>query len=189
MLASLSPLTITFTRLGPITTMRALLPSPDSSSSSSSSSADDDREVLAKAVYGRRMGKMHFDSITIDPFARGRYARGGEGGGRGGGGAVKDLGTKLGLVCLAECGCEDVEFLAIDDEPGQHRRLVRHWRMLGLKPVRYVGDGIGDVPDRLVWGGRGLLMEGRVEELRERWERVWTEGGDADVDDDDDDDD
>ena len=93
------------------------------------------------------------------------------------------LGVRFGCVALRwglANNCRRVKFLAIDDEPRQHKRLVRYWRWLGLREVRYVGDGLGDVPDRLVWGGRGTVMEGDIRELLEKWDGVWgTEGWEA----------
>jgi len=65
------------------------------------------------------------------------------------------LGT-LGLAFGRENGCVQTEFLAIDDSDFQHRCLVRYYKRMGLKTVRYVGDRVKDVPDRLTWGG-GLV--------------------------------
>ncbi|GMH69155.1 hypothetical protein TL16_g12856 [Triparma laevis f. inornata] len=89
---------------------------------------------------------------------------------------TRNLGVMLGCLGLRwgyDRGLNKVEFLAIDDDDFQHKRLVRHWRRLGLKEVRYVGDEVKDVPDRLVWGGRGMLMEGDTAGLLEKWKGVW----------------
>jgi hypothetical protein len=56
--------------------------------------------------------------------------------------------------------CRTAQLLAIHDEERQHRRLVRYFRRLGFEPVRAVGAGPLDLPQRLVWGGGGLLMRG-----------------------------
>jgi len=88
------------------------------------------------------------------------------------GGTIFGVGLLLGLLCIRHGmnnGCRKVEFLAIDDGDRQHVILVRHYRRLGLRVVRYVGDGLLDVPDRMVWGGRGTLMEGGAEDLMEKW--------------------
>jgi hypothetical protein len=90
------------------------------------------------------------------------------------------LSVRLGCMALRwgkGQGCDKVRFLAIDDEPRQHRRLVRYWRWLGLEEKGYVGDGVGDIKDRLVWGGRGRIMEGDIEELLRKWEGTWTGEG------------
>jgi hypothetical protein len=76
------------------------------------------------------------------------------------------------LLCLPEGldkGCETVEFLAIDDEDHQHTRLVRHYKRLGLQVVRYVGDDFRSIPDRLIWGGRGTLMNGEIKSVLRKW--------------------
>ncbi|GMH89811.1 hypothetical protein TrVE_jg6280 [Triparma verrucosa] len=112
---------------------------------------------------------LHMDTMTIDRRLLKRLSLTGSVN-------SNNLGVMLGCVALRwgyERGCSRVEFLAIDDSEFQHKRLVRHWRRLGLKEVRYVGDDVKDVPDRLVWGGRGMLMEGGTVELLEKWKRVW----------------
>ena len=61
------------------------------------------------------------------------------------------------------------EFLAIDDEEKQHKRLVRYYRQVGFQVVKYVGDGFQDIPDRLIWGGAGTLMNGNINTFCEKW--------------------
>ena len=73
--------------------------------------------------------------------------------------------SSLGL----ENGCEMAEFLAIDDEEKQHKRLVRYYRQVGFQVVKYVGDGFQDIPDRLIWGGAGTLMNGSVDIFCQKW--------------------
>ena len=88
------------------------------------------------------------------------------------GGNVFGIGLLLGYLCLLhgkENGCVDAEFLAIDDEEYQHKRLVRYYRNSGFKVIKYVGEDIGDIPDRLVWGGCGTLMREKVDVLLEKW--------------------
>eukprot|EP00587_Corethron_hystrix_P013283 CAMPEP_0113297854 /NCGR_PEP_ID=MMETSP0010_2-20120614/540_1 /TAXON_ID=216773 ORGANISM="Corethron hystrix, Strain 308" /NCGR_SAMPLE_ID=MMETSP0010_2 /ASSEMBLY_ACC=CAM_ASM_000155 /LENGTH=188 /DNA_ID=CAMNT_0000150807 /DNA_START=388 /DNA_END=954 /DNA_ORIENTATION=+ /assembly_acc=CAM_ASM_000155 len=90
----------------------------------------------------------------------------------GNGGSIFGVGLLLGLFCVRhglDNGCSKVEFLAIDDGERQHKRLVRHYSRLGLEIVRYVGDDLRDVPARMVWGGRGTLMDGRSVDLLEKW--------------------
>ena len=93
-----------------------------------------------------------------------------------GGGTVFGVGLLLGCLCLAhglENGCSKAEFLAIDDEERQHKRLVRYYKRLGLNVVRYVGDDIKSIPDRLVWGGAGTLMSESIVTLLERWSPIF----------------
>lgn len=88
------------------------------------------------------------------------------------GGNVFGVGLLLGYLCLLhgkENGCIDAEFLAIDDEEYQHKRLVRYYKNSGFKVIKYVGEDVGDIPDRLVWGGCGTLMREKVDALLEKW--------------------
>jgi len=94
-----------------------------------------------------------------------------------GGGTVFGVGLLLGCLCLRhglDNGCKVVEFLAIDDEDHQHARLVRHYKRLGLNVVRYVGEDIRDIPDRLVWGGCGTLMNGDIASILNKWTPTFT---------------
>ena len=59
--------------------------------------------------------------------------------------------------------------MAIDDAPDQHRRLVNYYAKAGFAIIKYVGDGMGDIPDRLVWGGCGTLMRKGVHDLLTDW--------------------
>lgn len=89
-----------------------------------------------------------------------------------GGGTVFGVGLLLGCLCLAhglENGCSMAEFLAIDDEERQHKRLVRYYKRLGLNVIRYVGEDFKSIPDRLVWGGAGTLMSESIMTLLEKW--------------------
>ncbi|KAI2499527.1 DNA-directed DNA polymerase [Fragilaria crotonensis] len=92
-----------------------------------------------------------------------------------GGGTLLGVGQLLGYLCLLhgkENGCKTGEFLAIDDEAKQHRKLVQYYKRSGFKIIKYVGDGFSDIPDRLVWGGRGTLMREEIDILLESWTRV-----------------
>ena len=74
------------------------------------------------------------------------------------------------VICVGvENGCKKAEFLAIDDEEKQHKRLVRYYRQVGFNVVKYVGDGFKDIPDRLIWGGAGTLMDGTIDEFCHKW--------------------
>ena len=90
------------------------------------------------------------------------------------GGNAFGVGFLLGYLCLLHGRdgggrCKTAEFLAIDDGERQHERLVRYYRRSGFKVIKYVGDGPGDIPDRLIWGGRGTLMREEVGTLLESW--------------------
>lgn len=69
---------------------------------------------------------------------------------------------------LEQTPCRRAQILAIRDDGPQHRLLVRYFRRLGLVPRRELGAALWDLPERLLWGGSGLLMEGDCEQVLER---------------------
>mmetsp|Transcript_5710 Transcript_5710/g.14262 ORF Transcript_5710/g.14262 Transcript_5710/m.14262 type:complete len:307 (+) Transcript_5710:221-1141(+) len=95
------------------------------------------------------------------------------------GGVNIGLGLLMGYRCLlyaaepAQGSRTIAEFLAIDDEDFQHKRLVRYYRYAGFKIVKYVGDDPKDIPDRLVWGGCGTLMKQDIPALMARWTELF----------------
>lgn len=72
--------------------------------------------------------------------------------------------------------CRQARLLAIEDDPRQHRRLVRYFQGLGFLPTRRLGSAPADLPLRLIWGGAGLLMVGEcqavLDRASQRWERL-----------------
>jgi len=87
------------------------------------------------------------------------------------------IGLLMGYKCLLfgkDKGCRIAEFLAIDDMEFQHKRLVRYYKRVGFKVVKYVGEDIRDIPDRLIWGGCGTLMKEDVSTLMEKWSKTMT---------------
>lgn len=122
----------------------------------------------------RPAGKiLHADKMEM--FSRAlRNARAEEPAFRGGG-TFLGPGLLVAFVCLLhgrECGCDAVEFLAIDDAEFQHKRLVRYYRTAGFRDVRYVGEELKDIPDRLVWGGCGTLMTSDIDSVLRKWTRI-----------------
>mmetsp|Transcript_20939 Transcript_20939/g.45402 ORF Transcript_20939/g.45402 Transcript_20939/m.45402 type:complete len:248 (-) Transcript_20939:75-818(-) len=92
-----------------------------------------------------------------------------------GGGTFLGPGLLIAFVCLLhgkESGCEMCEFLAIDDADFQHKRLMRYYRTAGFREVRYVGEELKDIPDRLVWGGCGMLMTESIDSILLKWTRI-----------------
>jgi hypothetical protein len=68
-----------------------------------------------------------------------------------------------------ERGCDLVCGLAIDDDPRQHARLVAYLKRFGGAAVRRVGDSrLRDIPDRLLYGGRGTIVHGSIPEMLDR---------------------
>ncbi|KAG7356745.1 hypothetical protein IV203_001431 [Nitzschia inconspicua] len=91
------------------------------------------------------------------------------------GGVGIGLGVLMGYRCLwhgQQQGCSIAEFLAIDDEAFQHKRLVRYYQQAGFQIVKYVGDDFRDIPDRMVWGGCGTLMREDINLLTTKWTRL-----------------
>jgi len=91
------------------------------------------------------------------------------------GGVNIGLGLVIGYRCMlfaadpANGPRTTAEFLAIDDEEFQHKRLVRYYKSTGFKIVKYVGEDIKDIPDRMMWGGCGTLMRTDIPELMAKW--------------------
>jgi hypothetical protein len=89
-----------------------------------------------------------------------------------GGGTIFGPGLLLGFICLLhgkKNGYQQAEFLAIDDEEKQHKRLVNYYARSGFKIIKYVGDDFGDIPARMVWGGCGTLMRESIDTLLQSW--------------------
>ena len=53
----------------------------------------------------------------------------------------------------------------------QHKRLVKYYKQVGFKVVKYVGEAIQDIPDRMVWGGCGTLMREDIQVLLEKFSK------------------
>jgi hypothetical protein len=88
------------------------------------------------------------------------------------GGISFGIGLVMGYRCLLhgqENGCKVAEFLSIDDEEFQHKRLVRYYRRVGFQVIKYVGEDFMDIPDRLIWGGCGTLMREGIDVLIRKW--------------------
>mmetsp|Transcript_6085 Transcript_6085/g.18439 ORF Transcript_6085/g.18439 Transcript_6085/m.18439 type:complete len:110 (-) Transcript_6085:39-368(-) len=94
------------------------------------------------------------------------------------------FGTGLLLGCYSLCrlrekGCETAELLAINDNPYQYDKLVRYYERMGFGKVREVGSGespwLVELGDQLVWGGTGMLMRARVDDVIEKWARSFRE--------------
>ncbi|GAB0497692.1 hypothetical protein MMPV_009029 [Pyropia vietnamensis] len=76
------------------------------------------------------------------------------------------------LAVAADKGATTAVALAINDGDAQHATLTKWMIRNGAAPLRTVGDGWRDVPDRLVWGGRGELVGGAVDDILALGERL-----------------
>jgi|AntRauTorckE5430_2_1112549.scaffolds.fasta_scaffold06963_2 hypothetical protein len=91
------------------------------------------------------------------------------------GGQVLGISLLLGYISMLfgkEKNCQVAEFLAIDDNDFQQKRLVRYFKRMGFNKIRYVGEDISNIPDRLVWGGCGTLMNQTIENLLTKWTKI-----------------
>jgi len=89
-----------------------------------------------------------------------------------GGGSIFGPGLLLGFLCLLHGknnGYYQAEFLAIDDNEKQHKKLVNYYARSGFKIIKYVGDDFRDIPARMVWGGCGTLMRADIDEVLQSW--------------------
>lgn len=59
------------------------------------------------------------------------------------------------------------QLLCIKDDERQQRPLIRFYRRLGFKTLREIGSGLQSVPDRIVWGGEGTVMEIDIDVMRQ----------------------
>jgi hypothetical protein len=111
---------------------------------------------------------VHFDKMQVFPDqVRAANVSGGLHG--------LGIGLWLGYRCLLhDTSLSHVEFLAIDDAPLQHKRLVKLYRHAGFTPIRYVGQGPWqlDLRDQLIWGGAGTLFRRRIPVLLQEWTGV-----------------
>jgi hypothetical protein len=91
------------------------------------------------------------------------------------GGQVLGISLLLGYISMLfgkEKNCQVAEFLAIDDNDFQQKRLVRYFKRMGFNKIWYVGEDISNIPDRLVWGGCGTLMNQTIENLLTKWTKI-----------------
>lgn len=48
-------------------------------------------------------------------------------------------------------------------------RIVRYYRIAGFQTIREVGEDLGSLGDRLLWGSEGTLMGADMEDFMKRW--------------------
>tara|TARA_Y100000589_G_scaffold310339_1_gene328625 strand:+ start:1188 stop:1697 length:510 start_codon:yes stop_codon:yes gene_type:complete len=71
---------------------------------------------------------------------------------------------------IEETNCENARLLAIYDEDGYSKKLVRYFRFVGFRVVKEVGSSPSDLLLRLIWGGAGTLMKGDCKKILRRLE-------------------
>lgn len=76
------------------------------------------------------------------------------------------------LLWAYQRGCRKTELLAVNDSDQMNRILVRLYKSFGFSTVREVGDDFASVPDRLIWGAKGTLMEMNITSFLQEWSGV-----------------
>ena len=116
-------------------------------------------------------GVAHLETIEVRKFT-GFWARRREAGARRyeaarrlQPGLLVSLATACWIREQGAFGNTRAQLLCIRDDERQHRSLVRFYRRLGFRTLREVGDDIKSIPDRLVWGGDGTIMEIDIERM------------------------
>ncbi|KAI0566812.1 hypothetical protein FGB62_6g321 [Gracilaria domingensis] len=72
------------------------------------------------------------------------------------------------LAMAKQNGVEWVYGLAIEDDPQQHRRLLRYLKRFGGQHVMKVRDDLSSVPARIFYGGFGTIIRGQVDQMLRR---------------------
>ncbi len=72
------------------------------------------------------------------------------------------------LAFGANRGCKEVYGLAIRDESQQHARLKRYLKRFGGKEVRRITENVHCIPDRLLYGGLGMIIKGDINDMLTR---------------------
>tara|TARA_B100001029_G_C14828271_1_gene321537 strand:- start:82 stop:570 length:489 start_codon:yes stop_codon:yes gene_type:complete len=69
---------------------------------------------------------------------------------------------------IERTSCRFARLLAIYDDEGYSKKLVRYFRLLGFNVVKEVGSSPADLLLRLIWGGAGTLMKGDCSKILDR---------------------
>ena len=69
---------------------------------------------------------------------------------------------------IERTSCRYARLLAIYDDEGYSKKLVRYFRLLGFNVVKEVGSSPADLLLRLIWGGAGTLMKGDCSKILDR---------------------
>ena len=69
---------------------------------------------------------------------------------------------------IERTSCRYARLLAIYDDEGYSKKLVRYFRLLGFNVVKEVGSSPADLLLRLIWGGAGTLMKGDCSKILNR---------------------
>merc|ERR1712070_1233197 len=79
------------------------------------------------------------------------------------------MGGSWALCWAFDKGCKKAQLLAVNDNERMHKILIALYRGFGFKIMREVGEESNSIPDRLVWGAVGTLMELDVVAFFKEW--------------------
>lgn len=107
-------------------------------------------------------GRLHIESYKAKP--------------RTGGGLLSvSPGMLVFMAALAfgvQKDCKEVYGLAIKDSPAQHNRLRRYLKRFGGEEVKHVGGSMHDIPNKLLYGGEGVIIRSDIAPMVERAVRM-----------------
>ena len=69
---------------------------------------------------------------------------------------------------LENTSCKSARLLAIYDQEGYSKKLVRYFRKIGFNRIKEVGSSPSDLFLRLIWGGAGTLMRGDCRDILQK---------------------
>ncbi len=72
---------------------------------------------------------------------------------------------------LEKTSCRFAKLLAIYDDDGYSKKLVRYFRLKGFQVIKEVGSNVPDLFRRIIWGGAGTLMKGKCLVILEKIEK------------------
>ena len=72
---------------------------------------------------------------------------------------------------LEKTSCRFAKLLAIYDDDGYSKKLVRYFKLNGFSVIKEVGSSFPDLFRRIIWGGAGTLMKGKCSEILDRIEK------------------
>ena len=69
---------------------------------------------------------------------------------------------------LENTSCKSARLLAIYDQEGYSKKLIRYFRRIGFIKTKEVGSSPSDLFLRLIWGGAGTLMKGECSDILQK---------------------
>lgn len=76
------------------------------------------------------------------------------------------------LAFGASKGCKEVYGLAIRDNKEQHQRLKKYLKRFGGEEVKKITQSVYSIPDKMLYGGVGMIMKGDIQQMLSRSGRM-----------------